>query len=63
MIKQHKEYKELRNDVASNVDDLTPEQLAELNGDLDKVENNHKITYMMVGGLALGLLVLWFLSL
>jgi hypothetical protein len=63
MIKQHKQAKALRDEVAANVDDLTPEQLKELNDGLDVVDRNHKLTYIMLGALALGLVVLGILSL
>lgn len=62
MINQHKQTKQLRDEVAANVDDLTPEQLKELNGELDEVERTNKITYIMIGALCFGLVVLGFLS-
>jgi len=62
MINQKKKNKALRDEIAADVDNLTPEQIADLNTGMDEVEGNTKIVYFMIGGLALGLIVLTILS-
>jgi len=62
VINTKRKTKALRDEIADNVDGLSPEELKEMSEGLDGVDSINTKAYMMIGGLAVGLIILGILS-